>query len=274
MGSTSLPRYCAAMSQENIEIVRSIVAGWARGDYTSIDWADPEIEYAAPDTPVATRGVEALGRRWKEFLLAWERFATTPERFIDAGDDRVLVLVRFDGRGRASSIPAAEFFGAQLFTLREGKVVRLAVFLDRQAALEAAGLRENVAVVRAIFEAGARGDAATVLDLYDPQIECDASRSPLPRLIGGDGFTGHDGLRRFFRERAEAWEQVEDEYEELIECEGQVVSVNTVRARGGASGIDVSISMAGVWTVRDRKVVRVAWFATREEALEAAAAGS
>ena len=129
--------------------------------------------------------------------------------------------------------------------------------------------QENVEVVRAIFEAGARGDAARVFELYDPEIECDASRSPLPRLIGGDGFKGHDGLLRFFRERAEAWEHVEDECDELIEAGDQVVSVNTVRARGGTSGIDVSISMAGVWTVRERRVVHVAWFATREEALEA-----
>ena len=133
--------------------------------------------------------------------------------------------------------------------------------------------RENLEVVRAIFEAGARGDAARVFELYDPRVECDAPRSPLPRLIGGDGFEGHNGLRRFFRERAEAWEHVEDEYDELIEVGEEVVSVNTVRARGGTSGIDVSISMAGVWSVRGGRVVRLAWFASREEALEAASAG-
>ena len=128
------------MSQENVEIVRSILARWERGDYSSVDWADPEIEYVAPDHPDVARGLGALGRRWREFLLAWDHLATVPERFVDARDDRVLVLVRFEGRGRVSGVPAADFFGAQLFTMRDAKVVRLAVYLDRKEALEAAGL--------------------------------------------------------------------------------------------------------------------------------------
>lgn len=38
------------------------------------------------------------------------------------------------------------------------------------------------------------------------------------------------------------------------------------------SGAEVALTqMAGVWTIRDGKVVRVVWFASREEALEAVA---
>ena len=29
------------MSQENVELVRSIHEAWERGDYTSTEWADP-----------------------------------------------------------------------------------------------------------------------------------------------------------------------------------------------------------------------------------------
>jgi ketosteroid isomerase-like protein len=131
-----------AMSEENVEIVRSILACWDRGDYGSTDWSDPDIEFVAPFDTIEARGIEELGRRWGEFLGAWENFATTPERFIDLGDGRVLVLVRFQGRGRVSGAPTADFSGGQLFTLRDGKVVRLVLYSTRAEALEAAGLSE------------------------------------------------------------------------------------------------------------------------------------
>ena len=128
------------MSQENVEVVRAILANWEEGDYSSIDWADPDIAFRAAEGE--TRGLDALGDQWRQFLTVWDHFATKPERFIDAGDDRVLVLVRFEGRGRASGAPVTSFTGGQLFTLREGKVVRLALYTDTKEALEAAGLSE------------------------------------------------------------------------------------------------------------------------------------
>ena len=125
-----------------MEVVRSILSNWKRGDYSSVDWADPDIEFIAPLDGIETRGLDEMGRRWRAFLGAWEHFATTPERFIDVGDDRVLALVHFQGRGRTSGAPTTSFSGGQLFTLRDGKVVRLVLYSTRAEALEAAGLRE------------------------------------------------------------------------------------------------------------------------------------
>ena len=68
----------------------------------------------------------------------------------------------------------------------------------------------------------------------------------------------------------EAWEDLVDVCEELIDAGEHVISISTMRARGRSSGAEVtSRRYAGVWAIRDGKVVRVVWFPTREEALKA-----
>ncbi len=129
---------------------------------------------------------------------------------------------------------------------------------------------DNVAVVRRLFEATARDDRATVFALYDPEIEWDTSRAALGLLIEGDIFHGHDGVRRFHRKYNEAWEQMDYEIDELVDAGDQVVSVVNNRRRGRMSGVEVALQMPGVWTVRDGKIVRAAFFTTGEEALVAA----
>jgi ketosteroid isomerase-like protein len=131
--------------------------------------------------------------------------------------------------------------------------------------------RENVEVVRRIFEAAARRDVEAVLSLYDPEIEFDNTRAPHGGLMTRGVFRGHGGLRAFYSEYMEAWESVTEDLEELIDAGEHVISIQTTRARGRASGAEVETPhMPGVWTVRDGKVIHVAWLATRQEAFEAA----
>ena len=125
---------------------------------------------------------------------------------------------------------------------------------------------ENVDVVRRIYEAAAGRDSPTVLSLYDPEVELDDTRLG---LVGHQRIRrGHEGLRSIFREWHEAWEEVEYDYEEIIDAGGaEVVSVVTRRGRGRSSGADVALRVALVWTVRGGRVVRLVWWPTREEAL-------
>jgi ketosteroid isomerase-like protein len=131
------------MSEENVEIAREIYRGWERGDFSSTQWADPEIEFhlrGGPDEAVH-HGVEAMRRAWREWLSAWNDFKTEPQKFFDLGDE-VLVLAEFHGRGKASGVPTETMSGGCLFSFRDGRVLRLTTFTDRAEALEAAGLSE------------------------------------------------------------------------------------------------------------------------------------
>jgi ketosteroid isomerase-like protein len=127
--------------------------------------------------------------------------------------------------------------------------------------------RENVEIVRRVYEAAADRDTATVLALYDPGVELDNTRL---EGVGWDGvYDGHDGLRRFFRQWHEAWEKIQYDFDELIEAGDHVVAVVSRRARGLGSGAEVEMHVALVWTLREGRVVRVVWFPTRKDALEA-----
>jgi ketosteroid isomerase-like protein len=129
----------------------------------------------------------------------------------------------------------------------------------------------NVEVVRRVYEAAARRDAATVLALYDKDVELDASRIGVSNHPSGrDTYHGHDGLRELFREWHEAWGKIEYGYDELIEAGEQVIAVVTRHARGRASGVEVERPFALLWTLHDGRVVRLVWFLSREDALEAA----
>ena len=63
-----------------------------------------------------------------------------PEEFVDRGD-RVVVTVRLQGRGRGSGVEVdARFY--DVYTLRDGLIVRMDQFTERTQALEAVGRAE------------------------------------------------------------------------------------------------------------------------------------
>jgi ketosteroid isomerase-like protein len=127
----------------------------------------------------------------------------------------------------------------------------------------------SVDVVRRVYEAAARRDADAVLACYDPGVEWDVSRAPIAPLVGGAVYHGHEGLRSFFREYHEAWEDVEYEGAELIDAGGEhVISVDHERTRGRTSGVETELTQYAVWTVREGKIVRVVWLPTRADALQ------
>jgi len=129
------------MSRENVETVRSLFDYWEQGDWqASAELFDPEFvavfsSGAFPD-PGTYRGARRTLDAWRSWLEAWEEFSLELEDAIPVGD-RVVVLNRLRGRGKASGIAVDAEVGC-IFDLDGGRIVRM-VFCDRRQALQAAG---------------------------------------------------------------------------------------------------------------------------------------
>jgi ketosteroid isomerase-like protein len=130
--------------------VRSIYAAWERGDYSDAVWADPEIEFVLADGPEpgCWTGVAAMAKAWSERLSAFDDYRTAGREYRLLDDERILVLVAHTGRGRSSGLEVADLGPASvghpvvLFHIRDGKVIRLVIYLDRDRALADLSLEE------------------------------------------------------------------------------------------------------------------------------------
>jgi ketosteroid isomerase-like protein len=136
------------MSEENVEIVRSIYTGLERGDFGSAEWADPEIEYVVVDGPEpgSWTGLADMAEAARARLSLWEGYRIEAEEYRELDDERVLVLVHRSGRGKSSGLDLGQLAtrGAQLIHVRDGKVVRYVTWFDRARALADLGLGPDV----------------------------------------------------------------------------------------------------------------------------------
>jgi ketosteroid isomerase-like protein len=127
------------VASENVELVRSIYAAWDCGDYSSAEWADPEIELVRVDgpDPGSWTGVAGIAAATRSRLTAWEDFRVEAEAYRELDDERVLVLARLRGRGKRSGLELRHMRaqGVTLFHVRGHKVTRIVVYLDRERGL-------------------------------------------------------------------------------------------------------------------------------------------
>jgi ketosteroid isomerase-like protein len=137
------------MSRENVEILEGLFAATDGMDKQALLAALPELiaELCHPDIEWVEdphradgqvhRGHEGVRRSWERWLENWDEYEGEPERFIDGGDE-VLVVAREQGRGVASGARVSSALFA-VFTIRAGKIARYREFYDEQEALEAVG---------------------------------------------------------------------------------------------------------------------------------------
>jgi ketosteroid isomerase-like protein len=132
------------MASANVEFVRSIFAPWQRGDFSSAEWADPEIEFVLVGgaSEGSWSGLAGMSEGFREWLSAWEGFRVEADEYRELDDERVLVLLRVSGRGKVSGLQVGQVGtkGANLFHIRGGKITRLVLHWDRDHALAELGL--------------------------------------------------------------------------------------------------------------------------------------
>jgi ketosteroid isomerase-like protein len=129
------------MTSANLDLVRSIYAAIGRGDYSSADWADPEIEYILADGPERGRvtGLAGLAEVMRNILSVSEDLHTEVEEYRELDSERILVLTRWNSRGKKSGVPVVGT-GAEVFTIHDGKVVGITLYNDRAGAFADLGL--------------------------------------------------------------------------------------------------------------------------------------
>ncbi len=126
--------------------------------------------------------------------------------------------------------------------------------------------QENVEVVRRFYAAWSRGDLPGPSELMDPEIEY---VNPAGAVEPGT----RRGLAEFGRAVDKVFEVLDTwqiEAEQFRAVGDQVAVVTRYRARVHGSGADVEARESALWTLRDGKVVRYAWFHEPADALEAA----
>ena len=134
------------MSQRNVEIVRQIYERWGRGDFRAgTELYDPEVELVLrPEFPDARtyRGPDEIRRYMREdFLADLVDAVILGEEYLDA-EDSVVVHVNQVATGPESGARVGMRY-YQVWSFREGSVIRIESIREREDALEAAGLRDQ-----------------------------------------------------------------------------------------------------------------------------------
>ena len=134
------------MSRENVEIVRRFIEAWSEHDVAELTkYLDPDAVFHSAITNVV--GETCVGRdqilgvfdRWEQ---EWSELRWEVDEYVDVDECQVVTLHRVIATGRASGVTTERELGG-LIEIREGLVVRQWIYLDRNEALEAAGLTES-----------------------------------------------------------------------------------------------------------------------------------
>ncbi|MEA2453959.1 MAG: SnoaL-like domain [Thermoleophilaceae bacterium] len=133
------------MAHENVEVVRAFYEAWngPDGRHAALAFIADDFEWVNPSYAVETgtrHGREGWSAAMDSLDGAFHFGISDPIEFRDLGD-RVLCFTTFIAKTSPDGVAFTQD-EPQLWTLRDGKIVRLEWFHDRREALEAVGLSE------------------------------------------------------------------------------------------------------------------------------------
>jgi ketosteroid isomerase-like protein len=127
--------------------------------------------------------------------------------------------------------------------------------------------RENVEIVRRMYNAFHGGDIDRALSHFDPDVLVDASKArPDDVAIG----KGHERLMQIVTSWMTAWEEWREEIEEIRDLGSRVLVLSVQRGRGKGSGVEVEARWAVVYELDGGQITSMRIYGNSEEALEAA----
>ena len=131
------------MSEENVEVVRTVIEAWNAGDMAAVaEHVHPDVVGWAPENWPESGpfvGLEAVMRQFQQMRDTWDVDTLKPiGDFVDAGD-RVAVRVIWHAAGRG---PETNLEMTDVFMVRTGKIFGIEACWDHAEALEHMGLSE------------------------------------------------------------------------------------------------------------------------------------
>ena len=132
---------------DNVAVVRRAWEAWlARDNEAALALYDPEVDldFTGGNQAAAIygryKGLDGVREFFRDWLATWENYSSEIEELIGAGDE-VLALMHEWGRGRQSGVPV-DFRQVHVWTLRDGRLLRLRVYATREEAQAAVGRHE------------------------------------------------------------------------------------------------------------------------------------
>jgi ketosteroid isomerase-like protein len=126
------------MGREDVELLKSAYEALNRGDTeAALEVLEPGAEWCEHSTlPEAGtyHGREAIARFLERFLESWHEFRQEVERIV-VGGDRVALLLHSFAVGKGSGVEVESRY-AHVWTMRNGRAVRVDTYDDLTAALE------------------------------------------------------------------------------------------------------------------------------------------
>ena len=128
------------MSEQNLEVIRVFFGALEREDFpAALRLFDPEVEWSTAEGDY--RGLLGVTDSFAEWMEPWDEHKIEAEEFVECGDDQVLATIHLTARGEHTGMEVDQHF-FQVYTLRDGKIIRMVEYLDRARALEAAKAKE------------------------------------------------------------------------------------------------------------------------------------